>query len=132
MALSTAGRRSRDQFVKFDAQTGYRTRLMPLLRSTLDEVLPGNDLRLSLGGQTSFDLVVQGRDKSFAVRSLLDEGMQHVTYVGDALFPGGNDAAVVDFILAWQGSPCPVDVIQVRDVAHTAELLDGWAADSGR
>ncbi|MEO8181910.1 MAG: hypothetical protein ABI895_24000 [Deltaproteobacteria bacterium] len=131
-ALSAAARQSRDQFVKFDAQTGYRTRLMPVLRSTLDEVLPGNDLRISLGGQTSFDLVVQGRDKSFAVRSLLDEGAQHVTYVGDALFPGGNDAAVVDFILAWQGSPCPVDVIQVRDVAHTAELLDGWAADSGR
>jgi hydroxymethylpyrimidine pyrophosphatase-like HAD family hydrolase len=131
-ALSTAGRHSRDQFVNFDAQTGYRARLMPVLRSTLDEVLPGNDLRLSLGGQTSFDIVVQGRDKSFAVRSLLEEGMQHVTYVGDALFPGGNDAAVVDFILAWQGSPCPVDVIQVRDVAHTAELLDGWAADTGR
>lgn len=131
-ALSTAGRQSRDQFVKFDAQTGYRTRLMPVLRSALDEALPGNDLRLSLGGQTSFDIVVQGRDKSFAVRSLLDEGMQHVTYVGDALFPGGNDAAVVDFILAWRGSPCPIDVIQVRDVTHTAELLDGWAADAGR
>jgi phosphomannomutase len=131
-ALSTAARHSRDQFVKFDTQTGYRTRLMPVLRSALDQVLPGNDLRVSLGGQTSFDLVVQGRDKSFAVRSLLEEGMRHVTYVGDALFPGGNDAAVVDFILAWQGSPCPVDVIQVRDVAHTAELLDGWAADAGR
>jgi hypothetical protein len=132
-ALSALGRRSREQFVSFDAQTGYRTRLMPVLRKALDEVLPGNDLQVSLGGQTSFDLVVRGRDKSFAVRSLLEEGMDHVTYVGDALFPGGNDAAVVDFILAWQGSPCPVDVIQVRDVAHTAELLDGWAdAGTGR
>jgi hypothetical protein len=132
-ALSAAGRKSRDEFVSFDARTGYRTRLLPVIRQALDQVLPGNDLQLSLGGQTSFDLVVRGRDKSFAVRSLLDEGMQHVTYVGDALFPGGNDAAVVDFVLAWQGSPCPVDVIQVRDVAHTAELLDGWAeASTGR
>jgi phosphomannomutase len=132
-ALSTAGRRSRDQFVAFDAQTGYRGRIMPVLRATLDEVLPGNDLQVSLGGQTSFDVVVRGRDKSFAVRTLLEEGMQHVTYVGDALFPGGNDAAVVDFVLAWQGGDCPVDVVQVRDVTHTAELLDGWAlAATGR
>ncbi|HEU4578971.1 MAG TPA: hypothetical protein VFS67_11990 [Polyangiaceae bacterium] len=131
-ALSPAARQSRDQFVQFDAQSGYRKRLMPVLRKKLDEVLPGNDLHVSLGGQTSFDIVVRGRDKSFAVRSLLDEGMEHVTYVGDALFPGGNDAAVIDFILAWPDKNCPVDVIQVRDVAHTAELLDGWAAESGR
>jgi hypothetical protein len=58
--------------------------------------------------------------------------MEHVTYVGDALFPGGNDAAVIDFILAWPSKNCPVDVIQVRDVTHTAELLDGWSAESGR
>ena len=131
-ALSSAGRQSRDQFVQFDAQSGYRARLMPVLRKRLDEVLIGNDLLLTLGGQTSFDIVVRGRDKSFAVRSLLDEGMEHVTYVGDALFPGGNDAAVIDFILAWPSKNCPVDVIQVRDVAHTAELLDGWAVESGR
>jgi hydroxymethylpyrimidine pyrophosphatase-like HAD family hydrolase len=132
-ALSPAGRQSRDQFVEFDTRTGYRKRLMPVLRAALDEVLIGNDLQVSLGGQTSFDLVVRGRDKSFAVRTLLEEGMQHVTYVGDALFPGGNDAAVVDFVLAWQDGKCPVDVVQVRDVAHTAELLDGWAlASTGR
>jgi len=132
-ALSEAGRRSRDDFVAFDAESGYRARLMPVLRQALDAALPGNDLQLTLGGQTSFDLVVRGRDKSYAVRSLLAEGMQHVTYVGDALFPGGNDAAVVDFVEAWPGGNCPVDVIQVRDVAHTAELLDGWArAATGR
>jgi hydroxymethylpyrimidine pyrophosphatase-like HAD family hydrolase len=132
-ALSPAGRKSRDQFVAFDTKTGYRVRLMPALRKALDQVLPGNDLHVSLGGQTSFDVVVRGRDKSFAVRTLLEEGMQHVTYVGDALFPGGNDAAVVDFVLAWPHGKCPVDVVQVRDVAHTAELLDEWArAGTGR
>ena len=133
-ALSAAGRLSRDQFVAFDAQTGYRARLMPVLRQELDLALPGNDLQLSLGGQTSFDLVVRGRDKSFAVRTLLDEGMQHVTYVGDALFPGGNDAAVLDYVSAsWPDGKGPVDVIQVRDAAHTAELLDGWArGETGR
>ncbi len=128
-ALSPQARRSRDEFVAFDAQTGYRAKVFPALRRLIDERLPGNDLRVTLGGQTSFDIVVQGRDKSYAVRSLLDAGMEHVTYVGDALFPGGNDAAVSDFVAAWPGGACPVEVIQVRDHLHTAELLDAWARE---
>ncbi len=125
-ALSQAARQSRDQFVAFDAATGYRARLLPVLRQAIDARLPGNDLLLTLGGQTSFDIVVRGRDKSFAVRTLLDEGASHVTYVGDALFPGGNDAAVSDFVSAWPGANCPVEVIQVSDYRHTARLMDGW------
>jgi hypothetical protein len=73
---------------------------------------------------------VRGRDKSFAVRSLLDEGATHVTYVGDALFPGGNDAAVSDFVAAWPGGNCPVEVIQVTDYRHTARLMADWARRS--
>jgi hydroxymethylpyrimidine pyrophosphatase-like HAD family hydrolase len=129
-ALSVAARQSRDQFVAFDLATGYRARLLPVLRHAIDERLPGNDLTLTLGGQTSFDIVVRGRDKSFAVSSLLGEGVEHVTYVGDALFPGGNDAAVVDFIEAWPGGNCPVDAIQVDGIRQTAELMDGWARSS--
>ena len=126
-ALSAEARASRDRFVAFDQRTGYRERLLGVLRAELDRALPGNDLLLTLGGQTSFDLVVRGRDKSFAVRTLLDEGAEHVTYVGDALFPGGNDAAVSDFVAAWPGGNCPVDVIQVSDHHHTARLMGGWS-----
>ena len=129
-ALSDAARRSRDQFVAFDVETGYRARLMPVLRRAIDERLPDNDLLLTLGGQTSFDIVVRGRDKSFAVRTLLDEGIERVTYVGDALFPGGNDAAVADFVASWPGGNCPVDVIAVSDFRHTAALMDGWARET--
>lgn len=129
-ALSAEARESREQFVAFDERTSYRTRLMPVLRQALDERLPGNDLLLTLGGQTSFDLVVRGRDKSFAVSSLLAEGATHVTYVGDALFPGGNDAAVSDFVAAWPGGNCPVEVIQVSDHLHTARLMQEWVRKS--
>jgi hypothetical protein len=130
-ALSAEARASREEFVAFDEKTGYRARVMPVLRAALDARLPGNDLLLTLGGQTSFDLVVRGRDKSFAVRSLLAEGHEHVTYVGDALFPGGNDAAVSDFVAAtWPRGDGPVDVIQVSDYRHTARLMDDWARDS--
>lgn len=125
-ALSAASRTSRERFVAFDEETRYRERLFPVLRAALDERLPGNDLLLTLGGQTSFDLVVRGRDKSFAVRTLLDEGATHVTYVGDALFPGGNDAAVSEFVAAWPGGNAPVEVIQVSDHRHTARLMERW------
>jgi hypothetical protein len=128
-ALSTAARQSRDQFVAFDAKTGYRARLMPVLRRALDERLPDNDLLLTLGGQTSFDIVVRGRDKSFAVRTLLEEGIERVTYVGDALFPGGNDAAVADFVASWPGGNCPVEVIEVSGFEQTAALMDRWARE---
>jgi hypothetical protein len=125
-ALSAAARASRDAFVAFDERTGYRSRMLPALRRAIDARVPGNDLLLTLGGQTSFDIVVRGRDKSFAVRSLLAEGASHVTYVGDALFPGGNDAAVSDFVACWKEGACPVHVIQVRDCQHTAALMDTW------
>lgn len=129
-ALSASARESREQFVAFDERTGYRARLLPVLRAELDERLPGNDLLLTLGGQTSFDLVVRGRDKSFAVRSLLAEGATQVTYVGDALFPGGNDAAVSEFVAGWPGGNCPVEVIQVSDHRHTARLMQDWVRKS--
>jgi hydroxymethylpyrimidine pyrophosphatase-like HAD family hydrolase len=126
-ALSAEARDSREQFVAFDERTGYRARVMPILRAALDARLPNNDLLLTLGGQTSFDLVVRGRDKSFAVRSLLAEGHDHVTYVGDALFPGGNDAAVSDYVAtSWPSGDAPVEVIPVTDYRHTARLMLDW------
>jgi hydroxymethylpyrimidine pyrophosphatase-like HAD family hydrolase len=130
--LSTEARASRDAFVAFDEASGYRARLLPDLRGRIDRALPGHDLLLTLGGQTSFDIVQRGRDKSFAVRSLLDEGVEHVTYLGDALFPGGNDAAVADFVRDWSDGECPVEVIQVDGWEHTARILDGWRAERER
>lgn len=124
-ALTEQARDNRRRFIEFDEKSGYRRRLMPVLRAALDEQLPGNDLLLTLGGQTSFDIVVRGRDKSFAVSSLLKEGFDAVTYVGDALFPGGNDAAVAQYVEAWEGdNPCPVRIVQVDGWQDTAARID--------
>jgi hydroxymethylpyrimidine pyrophosphatase-like HAD family hydrolase len=120
-ALSDAARQSRDRFVELDERTGYRTRGLAWLKSRIDQRLPGKNLVVTYGGQTSFDIVVRGRDKSFAVRSLLGEGYSHVTYVGDALFPGGNDAAVLDFAATLPSGA--VEVVQVAGWQDTARLL---------
>ena len=42
----------------------------------------------------------------------------------DALFAGGNDAAVLDFISSWPSpQPCPVRAIHVHNWQETAAWL---------
>lgn len=122
-SLSPAARQNRDRFVAFDERTGYRNRCLAELRTRIEARLPGKGVVVTFGGQTSFDIVVRGRDKSYAVRSLLAEGHSHVTYVGDALFPGGNDAAVLDFV-ATLADASAVDVVRVDGWHDTARLLE--------
>lgn len=118
--------RRRDCFVDFDRRTGYRARLLDHLNRILAPWREANGLRICLGGQTSFDIVVTGFDKQYPLRRLLDEGYRQLTYVGDALHPGGNDAAVLDLVREWPAHEnCPVDVVHVRDCQHTLAYLRG-------
>ncbi|MDB5266566.1 MAG: HAD-superfamily hydrolase subfamily [Parcubacteria group bacterium] len=53
---------------------------------------------LSIGGTTSIDVTRQGIDKAFGLHELmkhLELSKEEVLFVGDALFPGGNDASVI-------------------------------------
>ena len=82
------------------------------------------DIRVFLAGETSFDVVVRGYDKSYSVRRLLDHGFERLWFLGDALFEGGNDAVVSDFIKGWQSAnSCPVEAIQVNDWKDTLKTL---------
>jgi hydroxymethylpyrimidine pyrophosphatase-like HAD family hydrolase len=121
--LSASARANRDAFVPFDQASGYRERLLAHLRREVDRELPGNNIFITLGGQTSFDIGMRGRDKSFAVRQLLAEGASHVTYVGDALFPGGNDVAVLDYQASLGPDRHKVTVVQVNGWRETLSLL---------
>ena len=69
-------------------------------------------------------MVVQGYDKSYAVRSVLGRGFERLWYFGDALFEGGNDTTILTFIDTWQGThPCPVKAIQVNNWQDTLKTL---------
>jgi hydroxymethylpyrimidine pyrophosphatase-like HAD family hydrolase len=123
-ALSDEARRNRDAFVEFDTQTGYRKRYLDYLRSELAPISGDKNLVVTYGGQTSFDIVIRGRDKTFPVRMLLEAGFSEVFYFGDALFEGGNDAAVLTMIEEWTGSsPCPVKAVQVDGPDDTLRHL---------
>ena len=62
------------------------------MKSFLDKLIPEFSVRL--GGETSIDVTKPGIDKAYGIRKLretLGIAIQEMIFVGDALFPGGND-----------------------------------------
>jgi len=117
-------RANREAFVKFDEADGYRQRMMERLRSELAPLVEQRQLRIVLGGQTSFDISIEGRDKTYAVRRLLEDGYESLVFMGDALFEGGNDAPIRHFVERWGGDgPCPVEAVQVESYHDTVRRM---------
>ncbi len=121
--LAEEAQRNRDAFVEFDSQTGYRGRYLKHLQAELAPISAEKNLVVTYGGQTSFDIVIRGRDKTFPIRKLLEAGSEEVLYFGDALFDGGNDAAVLDMINEWKTGPCPVKAVRVESCEETLDRL---------
>ncbi len=112
--LSPEARRNRELFARFDQETGYRRRMREVFHQRLPRLL-SKGLLIMIGGETSFDFMVEGMDKTNALRTLLANGIERLVFLGDALFEGGNDSVVSDFIADWQGDgECPVEAIEVR------------------
>jgi phosphomannomutase len=62
------------------------------MKALLDPLIPGFSVRL--GGTTSIDITKPGIDKAYGIRKLRDTlgiAIDEMIYIGDALFPGGND-----------------------------------------
>jgi hypothetical protein len=115
---------NRQAFKQYDERTGFRMRFLAHLRRELAD-FSAVGMHISLGGETSFDVVINGNDKSFPLRSLLQEGYERIWYVGDALFEGGNDEAVLKFIEQWPGThACPVEAIPVSTWHDTVGVLN--------
>jgi phosphomannomutase len=121
--------RNRALFVEHDLRSGFRQRMLICLRRELSDLARSKALIITLGGQTSFDLVIEGNDKSYAVSTLLAEGYGELLYVGDALTPDGNDGAILSFIASWNGhGPCPVRAIPVANWQETMQRLRSLGA----
>ena len=74
--------------VKWDADFAKRTKI----KAILEVLIP--DFSIRIGGATSIDITKPGIDKAYGIRKLRDilgVSLQEMIYVGDALFPGGND-----------------------------------------
>ena len=62
------------------------------IKAILDPLIPGFSVRM--GGTTSIDITKPGIDKAYGIRKLRDVlgiSLEEMIFIGDALFPGGND-----------------------------------------
>ncbi len=90
------------------------------IQAALEPALPGFSVRL--GGSTSIDVTLPGIDKAYGIGKLRDTlgiATRDMVYVGDALFPGGNDAPA-----RTTGAVC----IQVRDPDETKRVIEAIVA----
>jgi HAD superfamily hydrolase (TIGR01484 family) len=63
-----------------------------MLKVTLDALIPEFSVRM--GGATSIDVTKPGIDKAYGIKKLRDAlgvSLAEMIFIGDALFPGGND-----------------------------------------
>lgn len=116
--------RNRGNFIQFDKTNSYRIQVLNHLRRELSPYMERRHLIITLGGQTSFDLGIEDQDKTVAVRALLKSGTERVVFLGDALFEGGNDAALREFVENWSSElSCPLECFQVNDWKETIDRL---------
>jgi phosphomannomutase len=98
---------------KWDPDRKKRT----ALQKTLREALP--ELSINIGGSSSIDITQKDVDKAYAIHELVKHsGFQipEMLFMGDATFPGGNDAPVPE--------KAGVDTITVRDEKDTETAIN--------
>jgi len=90
------------------------------MKDFLDTLIPEFSVRL--GGTTSIDVTKPGIDKAYGIRKLRDTlgiAIQDMVYVGDALFPGGND---------YPAKEAGALSIQVRDPEESKRVIEAITA----
>lgn len=93
-------------------------------RNRLKEVLQPMIPRFSvnLGGATSIDVTMPGIDKAYGIhklREILRIAIPDMVFVGDAIFPGGND---------YPPKQAGVVSIRVRDPEETKRVIEAFLA----
>lgn len=95
-----------------------------LLQTMLRKALPA--LSVNIGGSTSIDITQRGVDKGHGLGRLAQQSgipLAAMLFVGDAIYPGGNDYAA---------NEAGVDSIGVRDVAETRTVIAAITAWIGK
>ncbi|HZE67149.1 MAG TPA: HAD-IIB family hydrolase [Sporichthyaceae bacterium] len=105
--------------VRWDPDFAKRT----TMKAVLDELIPEFEVRL--GGSTSVDITKRGIDKAYGIhklRDILGVAIEEMVFIGDALFPGGND---------YPAKQAGVTSIQVRDPEETKRVIETLLACLG-
>jgi len=88
------------------------------IKSDLEARLPG--VNIIIGGTTTLDFLPAGFNKAKGLIRLLDKEdstINDMIFVGDAIFPGGNDYSALE---------AGIESVKVSGPSETAELIKGW------
>lgn len=86
-----------------------------IIQADLRERLPG--LSINMGGATSIDITREGVDKAYGLKKLRDASgiaLDAMAFIGDAIFPGGND---------YPAKQLGLDTVRVRDPQETLSVI---------
>lgn len=86
-----------------------------IIQADLRQRLPG--LSINMGGATSIDITRAGVDKAYGLKRLRDESgiaLDAMMFVGDAIFPGGND---------YPAKELGLDTVRVDDPSDTLVVI---------
>jgi HAD superfamily hydrolase (TIGR01484 family) len=86
-----------------------------VIQADLIKRLPG--VSINLGGATSVDVTQPGVDKAWGLKRLSERSgvaEADILFIGDAIFPGGND---------YPAKTMGLDTVCVRDAADTANVI---------
>jgi phosphomannomutase len=90
------------------------------MKAFLDPLIP--EFSVQLGGSTSIDVTKPGIDKAYGIGKLRDTlgiAIEEMIFIGDALFPGGND---------YPAKEAGVVSIRVRDPDETKRVVEAIIA----
>ena len=91
-----------------------------VIQADLKKRLPG--LSINMGGATSIDITREGVDKAYGLKKLRDASgipLDAMMFIGDAIFPGGND---------YPAKELGLDTVRVRDPQETIAVIEGIVA----
>ena len=101
---------------KWDADFSKRKKI----KAILDKLIPEFSVRL--GGTTSIDVTKPGIDKAYGIKKLHDNlgiAIEDMIFIGDAIFPGGND---------YPAKEAGVLSIKVRDPNESKRVIEAIVA----
>ena len=93
------------------------------IKGLLDKLIPEFSVRL--GGATSIDVTKHGIDKAYGIRKLrdiLEIPIDQMIFIGDAVFPGGND---------YPAKEAGALSIEVKDPHETKRVIEAIVACLG-
>jgi phosphomannomutase len=91
-----------------------------IIQADLRRRLPG--LSINMGGATSIDITREGVDKGYGLKKLHEASgiaLEAMLFIGDAIFPGGND---------YPAKELGLDTVRVRDPQETRAVIEAIVA----